>query len=78
VERLGEDGVDVTNRGELKDKATGRLGWIDETHRMRYWFLPELRYLARQAGLTPVAEGVWMGEVAPDRSAWYVWMLVAV
>jgi len=61
-----DDAVDVTYHVPMTDKAAGGVSRLSETHRMRYWFLPELRYLARQAGFTP-----------PTRATWYAWMLLA-
>ena len=72
-----DDAVDVTYHVTLTDKAAGGVSRLSETHRMRYWFLPELRYLARQAGFTPVEAGAWSGFTPPACATWYAWMLLA-
>ncbi len=72
-----DDAVDVRYRIEITDKDTGRLSRLNETHRVRYWFLPELRHLARQAGLKPIAEGEWSRFAFTTHASWYAWMLVA-
>jgi SAM-dependent methyltransferase len=66
--------VDVNFEVALMDKQTGSQTVLNELHRMRYWFLPELRYLAKQAGLTVAAEGPWMTEGIPGLKDWNAWM----
>ncbi|MYL84645.1 methyltransferase domain-containing protein [Desulfovibrio aerotolerans] len=71
-----DDTVDVTYHVTMTDKTTGRISRLSETHRMRYWFLPELRYLARQAGFMPMEEGAWSCFAPPTCATWYAWMLL--
>ena len=51
---------------------------FEETHHMRYWFLPELRHLAQSSGFNVCAEGSWMNCNAPTEDDWGVWMLVQI
>ena len=75
VHRVADNLVEVHYSVTLKDRATGNVSRLDECHTMRYWFLPELRYLARTAGLAVAAEGAWMTETVPG-TAWNAWMAV--
>ena len=45
---------------------------------MRYWFLPELRYLTRQAGFSRVTEGAWLDHDMLSGMPWNAWMLLAL
>jgi SAM-dependent methyltransferase len=74
VQCVNDNVVEVHYRITIEDKATGQVSELTETHRMRYWFLPELRYLARTAGLSVVAEGAWMEETEPGKDTWNAWM----
>jgi len=49
---------------------------FEETHSMRYWFLPELRHLAQTCGFSVCDEGAWMSYNTPTEKDWGVWMLV--
>ena len=60
----------------ITDKATGRKTELEEAHSMRYWFLPELRYLAEQSGFKTVQSGAWLKESAPESGDWNAWMLL--
>lgn len=55
-----ENCVDVQYRIWVEDRATARLHRIEEVHRMRYLFLPELQRLATDHGLR--IEGVYAGQ----------------
>ena len=50
---------------------------LEESHPMRYWFLPELRRLARQAGFAVLKEGGWMHDAPPSLADWNAWMLTS-
>ncbi len=60
----------------MTDKASGHVSHLQETHSMRYWFMPELRHLAREAGLEPCAEGAWLRHEPATVDTWNAWMLV--
>lgn len=78
VHRISDDVVDVHYDIRLTDKATGRESSLREVHAMRYWFLPELRYLARQAGFSHVAEGAWLDHAMLSGKPWNAWMLLSL
>ncbi len=71
--------VDVRYDVFMTDNVLETVSELTETHRMRYWFIPELRYLAREAGFYgSVQVGVWPGWDVPTRDTWTAWMLVGV
>lgn len=76
VQRINDDVVEVHYTMKLEDKLTGRKSRLEEVHAMRYWFMPELKYLARRAGFTVVGEGAWLSTSLPSASTWNAWMLV--
>ena len=76
VHRISDDVVDVHYDIRLTDKATGRESSLREVHAMRYWFLPELHYLARQAGFSHAAEGAWLDHDMLSGMPWNAWMLL--
>lgn len=69
------DQVAVRYDIRLKLRASGRESAFSEEHRMRYWFLPELRHLAGEANLKPLADGAWLKTDAPTEGDWAAWML---
>jgi len=68
--------VDVDYDIRITDKVSGRCEQLNETHRMRYLFKPELDSLFFRHGLFPVAFAEWLSEKVPDDSSWNV-VLVA-
>lgn len=60
----------------LLDKHTKQETKLSEIHSMRYWFMPELRFLARQSGFTVVSEGAWMQHTPPTKDTWNAWILL--
>lgn len=58
--RANEDRVDVDYQVFATDKATGEVQQLRETHRMRYFFQPELEVLLAQSGLTLEHGEEWM------------------
>lgn len=70
-----KDVVNVHYDIEIEDRATGEKSELAEDHPMRYWFLPELAYLARKAGFEVAAYGAWEKESAPGVDDWAAWIL---
>jgi SAM-dependent methyltransferase len=64
----GENLVDVHYDVFIKDIHTGIIDEFRETHRMRYFFKPEIRYLLVQSGLTLTSDYEWMTYKEPDFS----------
>ena len=74
VHRFNDNIVEVHYSIALTDKSSGKCSHLTEMHSMRYWFLPELRYLAFQSGFTVAAEGAWLSFDAPTCNTWNAWM----
>lgn len=64
--------VDVCYRIEVVDKADGGRQELEEIHRMRYLFRPEVELLLERHGLKPVLFEEWMTGRGPDFGSWNV------
>lgn len=64
--------VDVQYRILATHKAGGTLAETRETHRMRYFFSPEIEYFAAQAGMRVVSSHEWMTSRQPSFDTWGV------
>jgi len=56
----------------IEDKKTKTLDTLKETHRMRYFFLPELEFMLRSVGFSIIEDLEWMRldrRLSPD--SWY-------
>ena len=69
VMRPGENRVDVNYTVFVKQKATGTISEITETHAMRYLFLPELERL-RQGRFAQCESCAWMSDAPLDTQSW--------
>jgi SAM-dependent methyltransferase len=69
VMHVNENVVDVNYTIFIDDKATGDVERVQETHRMRYLFLPELALL-RGAFLEERATHAWMSANALSTQSW--------
>lgn len=58
------------------NKITGQKHTHLEKHSLRYWFLPELRYMAKQHGFSICAEGAWPIHQFASPTPWYAWILL--
>ena len=58
----------------VEDKRTHKVHRIVETHRVRYFFLPELEQALATAGFAVEGSGRWMGTDALDAQSWYGWI----
>lgn len=63
---------DVNYTVFVSDKQTGSVKLVNETHAMRYLFLPELKLLAEKVGLQLLDSFEWMTKVSPDENTWSV------
>jgi SAM-dependent methyltransferase len=73
--RLSDNVVVVNYTVSIRDLTSGAAMELREAHSMRYWFLPELRFLAQQAGFRILQTGGWMHENPPSLDDWNAWML---
>jgi len=72
VMHMNENVVDVNYEVLIEDKKTKTLDTLKETHRMRYFFLPELEFMLRSVGFSIIEDLEWMRldrRLSPD--SWY-------
>jgi SAM-dependent methyltransferase len=77
MHRVNDNIIEVHYHISITDKRTGRISRLTETHHMRYWFLPELRYLAETDGFAVLAEGAWMKKTMPESGTWNAWLCLS-
>lgn len=65
-----ENVVDVNYRMLTLDKVSGQVNETRETHRMRYFFRPELSYFLRKTGFRLRTFTEWMTGAEPSRNTW--------
>ncbi len=63
--------VEINYKIDIEDLGLGTTERIGETHRMRYFFLPELEFMLGQAGFSIEALHAGLSERSLDRAAWY-------
>lgn len=64
--------VDVNYQVFIRDKASGQVEEVRETHQMRYLFRPEIELFARQSGLSIIGASEWMTGREPGFDTWGV------
>lgn len=62
--------VDVHYEVHIRHKASGAVQVIEETHQMRYFFLPELHALLSACGFTPILAEEWLTRAKPSAATW--------
>lgn len=65
--------VEVDYQVFVRDKTTGRVEELRETHRMRYLFRPEIESFLATSGLALEEAAEWMTGRAPGFDTWGVW-----
>lgn len=73
--RTERNSVDVHYTIWEKDDRRDKMEEIQETHCMRYWFLPELIYFLTEAGFDICETGEWMTAQAPSLASWSVYLV---
>lgn len=68
--------VDVNYQVFIKDKITGTVEELQETHKMRYLFEPEIEFLCRANQLAPIESSEWMTGNKPGLNTWGVYFVV--
>ena len=63
--------IDVNFEVYLTDKISGKTSKINETHSMRYFFLPELEHYLKEAELRIEKEYRWLSKESLNSDAWY-------
>lgn len=64
--------VDVHYTLVARDKTRGETEVVEETHRMRYLFIPETERLLTKAGFFVAQFGEWLSAAEPSASTWSV------
>lgn len=67
-----ENCVDVNYQIFVADKASGRVEDLNETHKMRYLFLPEIDSLMENYGMMRLRAEEWMTGKEPGFDTWGV------
>lgn len=62
--------VDVTYTVVVEDRNSGASETLEETHRMRYLFTPEIQMLLEGVGLRLMKSYAWMSDSAPNEDSW--------
>jgi len=68
--RPNENIVDVHYEVLVKQNRNGMVADIEETHSMRYLFLPEVRLMLQSAGMELLQAERWMSQEELDRGSW--------
>lgn len=67
--------VDVNYQILIRDKELGTVEELQETHRMRYLFQPEVNQFLMDAGLQPIAAKEWLTNQDPGFNTWGVYFV---
>ena len=71
-----ENRVDVNYQVFVKEKSSADVEELNETHRMRYLFAPEVETLCRVSGFNLISSGEWMSGKIPSFDTWGVYFVV--
>ena len=64
--------VDVRYTVFVREKGSDRMQVIEESHLMRYFFLPEIRSFLDRAGFTFLKANAWMTDAPPGFGTWNI------
>ncbi len=70
-----ENLVDVNYQVFIRQKNTGAVEELQEVHKMRYLFKPEIEFLCAQSGLEYVESHEWMTNHEPGFNTWGVYFV---
>lgn len=70
-----ENRVDVNYHIFIKDKQLGTITELQETHRMRYLFIPEIKAMLKQHRLKIIEAREWMTNFEPGVDSWSVYFV---
>jgi len=72
-----KNSVDVNYHIFVRQKSTGEVDEISETHRMRYLFTPEIELFLNLAGMKLTNSFSWMSHDSPDHRSWNTCFIAA-
>jgi len=75
VMRANSNLVDINYQVFVNNKLTGKTDIIEETHRLRYLFKPEVAWLLREAGFELVESAEWMTRKKMGFDSWYAYFV---
>jgi SAM-dependent methyltransferase len=67
--------VDVNYQVFIKDKNTGAVEELQETHQMRYLFNPEIDWLLKESNFELIESREWMSSREPGFDTWGVYFV---
>jgi len=67
--------VDINYQVFIKNKSNAKLEIVEETHRLRYLFKPEVTYFLNQAGFELIESAEWMTGKEIGFNSWYVYFV---
>ncbi len=62
--------VDVHYQVFIRNKSTGEMKMLEETHRIRYWFQPEIEQILALSGLSLINSQEWLSGNELDFNTW--------
>jgi SAM-dependent methyltransferase len=71
VLNYNENIVDVNYEILVENRKTYFLERIIENHKMRYWFLPEIKHFGIRTGLSYIASHKWLDVISLSERTWY-------
>jgi hypothetical protein len=71
-----ENWVDVNYQVFIRNKVNQAVEELQETHRMRYLFKPEIEILLRQLQMEVIDAREWMSDQEPGFNTWGVYFVV--
>lgn len=72
---FNQNTVDVHYQVLIRDRLTGAVEELQEVHRMRYLFQPEVNLLFSHYGFTHLAVGEWMTHQQAGSNSWNVYFV---
>ena len=70
-----ENIVEVNYQVIIGNKLNGKMARVNECHRMRYWFRPEIDRMLADSGFEPINCVEWMSNRKPGTDTWNVCFL---
>jgi SAM-dependent methyltransferase len=68
--------VEINYQIFVENKSKGTTNILEETHKMRYFFKPEIEFLLQQFDLKIISSREWMSDKDPGLDTWGVYFVV--
>jgi SAM-dependent methyltransferase len=68
--------VEINYQIFVENKSKGTTNILEETHKMRYFFKPEIEFLLQQLDLKIISSREWMSDKDPGLDTWGVYFVV--